>query len=71
MPPPRKLGFGLTPVPAPIPAGQQAVLLTGEVSAYGLPPTVGPTPFRLRATGAHAGAVRVSRAVEYFHPPTI
>ena len=42
-------GFGLTPVP-PIPL--QAVLLTGEVSADGLTPTVGPTPFRLRARWA-------------------
>ena len=36
-------GFGLTPVP-PIPL--QAMLLTGEVSADGLTPIVGPTRFR-------------------------
>ena len=39
-------GFGLAPV-SPIPL--QAVLLTGEVSPDGLTPTVGPTPFRIRA----------------------
>ena len=39
-------GFGLAPVP-PIPL--QAALLTGEVSADGLTPIVGPTRFRIRA----------------------